>query len=71
MMPKCVDCAIGICEEGDFRQLLSTTTPKHENETVLEDGDMATFFSGPMVGATSSREDVSPPTTGPRKGKND
>ena len=26
---KCVDCASGICEGGDFRQLVSTTTPKH------------------------------------------
>ena len=30
MMPKCVHCARAICEGGDFRQLESTTTPKHE-----------------------------------------
>ena len=32
MMPKCVDGARGISEGGDFRQLISTTSPKHEKQ---------------------------------------
>ena len=34
----------------------------------VEEGDMVTFFSGPRIGA--SGENVSPPTTGHRKGQN-
>ena len=30
MMPKCVDCASGVSEGGEFRQIVLTTTPKHE-----------------------------------------
>ena len=77
MMPKCVDCASGICEGGDFRQLVPTTTPKHEkyhtdaHEQQWKRVTWPLFFSGPMIGATISRENVSPPTTGPRKGKDD
>ena len=34
-MPKCVDCASGIGEGGDFRQVVSTTTPRNKTDLVL------------------------------------
>ena len=47
---------------GDFRQLVSTTTPKHEKyhtdpheQYVVEDGDMATFRE--LVSTTTPKHD--------------
>ena len=73
----CVDCASGIFEGGG----VPPSRINHDTETQeisfwpswTVEGDMATFFfqDPSMIGATSSRENVPPPTTGPRKGNND
>ena len=77
-MPKCVDVQAVFVGGGFPSARINHDTETREkscqaSSTVVEEGDMATFFSGPtrMIGATSSRENVSPPTTGPRKGNTD